>query len=86
MNDAVYNCPEGGGARHDKIDKSLKSQSDGSFRERQRLCGFNVDRAKERTRLYVWRQTPANIIPTEYAALKNSKAMLIDGDYDVSGD
>ena len=26
LNDAVYNRPEGGGARHDKIDKSLKSQ------------------------------------------------------------
>lgn len=26
LNDAVYNRPEGGGPRHDKIDKSLKSQ------------------------------------------------------------
>jgi N-acyl homoserine lactone hydrolase len=26
LNDAVYNRPEGGGAKHDKIDKSLKSQ------------------------------------------------------------
>jgi N-acyl homoserine lactone hydrolase len=26
LNDAVYNRPEGGGARHDKIDKSLRSQ------------------------------------------------------------
>jgi N-acyl homoserine lactone hydrolase len=26
LNDAVYDRPEGGGARHDKIDKSLKSQ------------------------------------------------------------
>ena len=26
LNDAVYDRPEGGGAKHDKIDKSLKSQ------------------------------------------------------------
>jgi N-acyl homoserine lactone hydrolase len=26
LNDAVYNRPEGGGAKHDKIDKSLRSQ------------------------------------------------------------
>src|ERR1017187_4857090 len=26
LNDAVYDRPEGGGARHDKIDKSLKNQ------------------------------------------------------------
>ncbi|MBI2149420.1 MAG: hypothetical protein HYU27_02290 [Acidobacteria bacterium] len=26
LNDAIYNRPDGGGANHDKIDKSLKSQ------------------------------------------------------------
>jgi N-acyl homoserine lactone hydrolase len=105
LNDAVYNRPEGGGARHDKIDKSLKSQlaeigykpADITYLAISHLHGDHSGNANDyaastwiaqrKERDYMFGdKLPANIIPTEYAALKNSKTILIDGDYDVFGD
>ncbi len=105
LNDAVYNRPEGGGAKHDKIDKSLKSQlaeigykpADITYLAISHLHGDHSGNANDYAgstwiaqkaeRDYMFGdKLPANIHPDEYAALKNSKTILIDGDYDVFGD
>jgi glyoxylase-like metal-dependent hydrolase (beta-lactamase superfamily II) len=105
LNDAVYNRPEGGGAKHDKIDKSLKSQlaeigykpADITYLAISHLHGDHSGNANDyaastwiaqkKERDYMFGENlPANIHPEEYAALKNSKTIVIDGDHDVFGD
>jgi N-acyl homoserine lactone hydrolase len=105
LNDAVYDRPEGGGVKHDKIDKSLKSQlaeigyqpKDITYLAISHLHGDHSGNANDYAgstwiaqkaeRDYMFSQgLPANIHPNEYAALKNSKTKLINGDYDVFGD
>jgi N-acyl homoserine lactone hydrolase len=105
LNDAVYNRPEGGGAKHDKIDKSLKSQlaeigykpADITYLAISHLHGDHSGNANDyagstwiaqkKDRDYMFgANLPANIHPDEYAALKNSKTIVIDGDHDVFGD
>jgi hypothetical protein len=51
--------PEGGGARHDQIDKSLRSQlAEIGYRPADitylaMLCRFDLDRPESRARLYI---------------------------------
>jgi len=105
LNDAVYNRPEGGGVRHDKIDKSLKSQlaeighqpSDITYLAISHLHGDHSGNANDYARS-TWiaqkaerdfmfgKNLPETVHPQEYAALKNSKTILIQGDHDVFGD
>ena len=105
LNDAVYNRPEGGGLRHDKIDKSLKSQlaeigyqpSDITYLAISHLHGDHSGNANDYARSTWIAQKaerdfmfgpnlPETVHPLEYAALKNSKTIVIDGDHDVFGD
>ena len=105
LNDAVYNRPEGGGAKHDKIDKSLKRQlaavgykaSDINYLAISHLHGDHSGNANDYAgstwivqkaeRDYMFSANlPANIHPDEYAALKNAKTTVIEGDHDVFGD
>lgn len=105
LNDAVYNRPGGGGAKHDTIAKSLKSQlaavgyqpKDITYLAISHLHGDHSGNANDYAgstwiaqkaeRDYMFSAgLPANIHPDEYAALKNSKTTLIDGDHDVFGD
>jgi N-acyl homoserine lactone hydrolase len=105
LNDAVYNRPEGGGARHDKIDKSLESQlaaigyqpSDITYLAISHLHGDHSGNANDYARS-TWiaqkaerdfmfgKNLPETVHPSEYAALKTSKTILIQGDHDVFGD
>src|SRR6202521_2585269 len=105
LNDAVYNRPEGGGLRHDKIDKSLKSQlaeigyqpSDITYLAISHLHGDHSGNANDYARS-TWiaqkaerdfmfgKNLPETVHPLEYAALKNSKTIVIDGDHDAFGD
>jgi len=105
LNDAVYNRPGGGGAKHDTIAKSLKSQlaavgyqpKDITYLAISHLHGDHSGNANDYAgstwiaqkaeRDYMFSAgLPANIHPDEYAALKNSKTKLIEGDHDVFGD
>jgi N-acyl homoserine lactone hydrolase len=107
LNDAVYDRPEGGGARHDKIDKSLLSQlaeigykpSDIAYLVMSHSHGDHSGNANDfagstwivqkAERDYMFRENaPATgaSTPAEYVKLKNSKTIVIDGDYDVFGD
>ena len=105
LNDAVYDRPEGGGAKHDKIDRSLKSQlaavgyrpKDITYLAISHLHGDHSGNANDYAgstwiaqkaeRDYMFSPgLPENIHANEYAALKNSKTKLIEGDYDVFGD
>jgi len=105
LNDAVYDRPEGGGAKHDKIDKSLKSQlaeigyqpSDITYLVISHLHGDHSGNVNDYARS-TWiaqkaerdfmfgANLPETVHPSEYAALKNSKTILIQGDHDVFGD
>ena len=105
LNDAVYNRPGGGGAKHDTIARSLKSQlaavgyqpKDITYLAISHLHGDHSGNANDYAgstwiaqkaeRDYMFSAgLPANIHPDEYAALKNSKTTLIEGDHDVFGD
>src|SRR5258706_1300154 len=105
LNDDVYNRPEGGGLRHDKIDKSLKSQlaeigyqpSDITYLAISHLHGDHSGNANDYARSTWIAQKaerdfmfgpnlPETVHPLEYAALMNSKTIVIDGDHDVFGD
>jgi glyoxylase-like metal-dependent hydrolase (beta-lactamase superfamily II) len=105
LNDAVYNRPGGGGAKHDTIAKSLKSQlaavgyqpKDITYLAISHLHGDHSGNANDYAgstwiaqkaeRDYMFSAgLPPNIHPDEYAALKNSKTKLIEGDHDVFGD
>lgn len=105
LNDVLFNRPEGGGAKHDKIDKSLKSQlaaigyqpTDITYLAISHLHGDHSGNANDYAgstwiaqraeRDYMFGPgLPENIRPNEFAALKNSKTKLINGDFDVFGD
>ena len=105
LNDAVYNRPGGGGARHDTIDKSLKSQlaeigykptditylaishnhGDHSGNANDYAASTWIAQKKEWD--YMFGATkPATLNDKEFIALKDSKTIVIDGDYDVFKD
>jgi glyoxylase-like metal-dependent hydrolase (beta-lactamase superfamily II) len=105
LNDAVYNRPGGGGAKHDTVAKSLKGQlaavgyqpKDITYLAISHLHGDHSGNANDYAgSTWIAQKTerdymfsaglPENIHPNEYAALKNSKTTLIEGDHDVFGD
>jgi glyoxylase-like metal-dependent hydrolase (beta-lactamase superfamily II) len=103
LNDQVYNRPEGGGARHDKIDKSLRYQlAEVGFKPEDitylAISHSHADHsgnandyagstwiAQKAERDFMFGPT-APATATEFAALKNSKTITIEGDHDVFGD
>jgi N-acyl homoserine lactone hydrolase len=107
LNDAVYNRPEGGGAKHDKIDKSLRRQlaeigyrpADVTYLAMSHSHGDHSGNANDYAgstwivqkaeRDYMFRENTAAgpaANPDEYKKLKDSRTIVIDGDYDVFGD
>jgi N-acyl homoserine lactone hydrolase len=107
LNDAVYNRPEGGGPKHDKIAKSLRSQlaqigyqpagitylaishahGDHSGNANDYAASTWIVQKAERD--FMFRGDIAAIStakPDQYDKLKDSKKIVIDGDYDVFGD
>jgi N-acyl homoserine lactone hydrolase len=106
LNDAVYDRPEGGGAKHDKIDKSLRSQlaaigygpADITYLAMSHAHGDHSGNANdyagskwivqkaERDFMFSDAAAKTSAKPDQYSKLKDSKTIVIDGDYDVFGD
>jgi N-acyl homoserine lactone hydrolase len=107
LNDALYDRPEGGGAKHDKIDKSLRSQlaaigygpSDITYLAMSHAHGDHTGNGSDyagstwivqKAELdFMFRPDIAattSARPDQYMKLKDSKKIVIDGDYDVFGD
>ena len=106
LNDAVYNRPEGGGPKHDKIDKSLQSQlaeigygpADITYLAMSHAHGDHSGNANdyagstwivqkaEREFMFSEAVAGTSAKPDQYDKLKDSKTIVIDGDYDVFGD
>jgi N-acyl homoserine lactone hydrolase len=107
LNDAIYDRPEGGGAKHDKIDKSLRSQlaaigyapGDITYLAISHAHGDHsgngsdyagstwiVQKAELDFMFGDNIATTTSARPDQYIKLKDSKKIVIDGDYDVFGD
>jgi len=107
LNDALYDRPEGGGTKHDKIDKSLRSQlaaigygpSDITYLAMSHAHGDHTGNGSDyagstwivqKAELdFMFRPDIAattSARPDQYMKLKDSKKIVIDGDYDVFGD
>jgi N-acyl homoserine lactone hydrolase len=106
LNDAMYDRPEGGGVKHDKIDKSLRSQlaaigygpADITYLAMSHAHGDHSGNANdyagstwivqktERDFMFSDAATKTSAKPDQYSKLKDSKTIVIDGDYDVFGD
>jgi N-acyl homoserine lactone hydrolase len=106
LNDAMYDRPEGGGAKHDKIDKSLRSQlaaigygpADITYLAMSHAHGDHSGNANdyagstwivqktERDFMFSDAAAKTSAKPDQYSKLKDSKTIVIDGDYDVFGD
>ena len=106
LNDAIYNRPEGGGPKHDKIDKSLRSQlaeigygpADITYLAMSHAHGDHSGNANdyagstwivqkaERDFMFSDAVAGTSAKPDQYDKLKDSKTIIIDGDYDVFGD
>jgi N-acyl homoserine lactone hydrolase len=106
LNDAMYDRPEGGGAKHDKIDKSLRSQlaaigygpADITYLAMSHAHGDHSGNANdyagstwivqktERDFMFSDAAATTSAKPDQYSKLKDSKTIVINGDYDVFGD
>ena len=107
LNDAIYDRPEGGGAKHDNIDKSLRSQlaaigygpADITYLAMSHAHGDHTGNGSDyagstwivqKAELdFMFRDDIAattSARPDQYIKLKDSKKIVIDGDYDVFGD
>ena len=106
LNDAIYDRPEGGGAKHDKIDKSLRSQlaaigygpADITYLAMSHAHGDHsgngndyagstwIVQKAERGFMFSDAVATTSAKPDQYIKLKDSKTIVIDGDYDVFGD
>jgi len=107
LNDAIYDRPEGGGAKHDKIDKSLRSQlaavgygpADITYLAMSHAHGDHsgngndyagstwiVQKAERDFMFSDGVAATTSVRPDQFIKLKNSKTIIIDGDYDVFGD
>ncbi|HTB16799.1 MAG TPA: N-acyl homoserine lactonase family protein [Bryobacteraceae bacterium] len=107
LNDAIYDRPEGGGAKHDKIDKSLRSQlaaigygpADITYLAISHAHGDHSGNgndyagstwiAQKAELEFMFREDVAattSVRPDQFIKLKDSKKIVIDGDYDVFGD
>jgi N-acyl homoserine lactone hydrolase len=106
LNDAIYDRPEGGGPKHDKIDKSLRSQlaaigyqpSDITYLAMSHAHGDHTGNANdyagstwivqkaERDFMFSDAAAATSAKPDQYNKLKDSKTIVINGDYDVFGD
>jgi N-acyl homoserine lactone hydrolase len=106
LNDAIYDRPEGGGAKHDEIDKSLRSQlaaigygpADITYLAMSHAHGDHSGNANdyagstwivqkaERDFMFSDAVATTTAKPDQYIKLKDSKTIIIDGDYDVFGD
>jgi glyoxylase-like metal-dependent hydrolase (beta-lactamase superfamily II) len=107
LNDAMYDRPEGGGAKHDKIDKSLRSQlaaigygpagitylamshahGDHSGNANDYAGSTWIVQKAERDFMFSdGVAATTSVRPDQFIKLKDSKTIVIDGDYDVFGD
>jgi N-acyl homoserine lactone hydrolase len=106
LNDAIYDRPEGGGPKHDKIDKSLRSQlaavgyepggitylamshahGDHSGNANDYAGSTWIVQKAERDFMFSDAVATTSAKPDQYSKLKDSKTIVIDGDYDVFGD
>jgi N-acyl homoserine lactone hydrolase len=107
LNDAIYDRPEGGGAKHDKIDRSLRSQlaaigygpADITYLAMSHAHGDHSGNGNDyagstwivqKAELeFMFRDDIAattSVRPDQFIKLKDSKKIVIDGDYDVFGD
>jgi len=107
LNDAMYDRPEGGGAKHDKIDKSLRSQlaaigyrpADITYLAMSHAHGDHsgngndyagstwiVQKAERDFMFSDGVAATTSVRPDQFIQLKDSKTIVIDGDYDVFGD
>ena len=107
LNDAIYDRPEGGGAKHDKIDKSLRSQlaavgygpADITYLAMSHAHGDHsgngndyagstwiVQKAERDFMFSDGVAATTSVRPDQFIKLKDSKTIIIDGDYDIFGD
>jgi N-acyl homoserine lactone hydrolase len=107
LNDAIYDRPEGGGVKHDKIDKSLRSQlaevgykpGDITYLAMSHAHGDHsgngndyagstwiVQKAERDFMFSDGVAATTTVRPDQFIKLKDSKTIIIDGDYDVFGD
>jgi N-acyl homoserine lactone hydrolase len=107
LNDALYDRPEGGGAKHDKIDKSLRSQlsaigygpADITYLAMSHAHGDHTGNGSDyAASTWIVQKAELDFMfrpdiaattsarPDQYMKLKDSKKIVIDGDYDVFGD
>jgi len=107
LNDAIYDRPEGGGAKHDKIDKSLRSQlaaigygpADITYLAMSHAHGDHSGNGNDYAgSTWIVQKAEFDFMfspdvaattsarPDQYIKLKDSKKIIIDGDYDVFGD
>jgi N-acyl homoserine lactone hydrolase len=107
LNDAIYDRPEGGGPKHDKIDKSLQSQLAAIGYGPAGITYLAISHAHgdhsgngndyagstwivQKAELeFMFRDNVAattSVRPDQFIKLKDSKKIIIDGDYDVFGD